>query len=130
MRHIKFLYFTTPGALILDKVLATKVETLSDMPYLVQPNGQSHAWSPYRYAVYLRWMYLTAASLDCTADELELTLFAPPQRGVQAPRAHRQVGACSGLESSHWNQPGECFGKRGGYIGYLYSRKRRQDDPR
>jgi hypothetical protein len=82
----KFLYFTNPRALILDKVLATRVTTLSKMPYLTQPNGQSYAWSPYRYAVYLHWMYQTAASLGCTADELELTLFAPPQSGLESKK--------------------------------------------
>jgi len=71
----KFLYFTIPGALILDNVLAKKVKMLTDMPYLVQHNGQSYPWSPYRYAVYLHWMRQTAASLNCTPDELELALF-------------------------------------------------------
>jgi hypothetical protein len=46
------------GPLILDNVLVTKVQTL--MPYLVQRNGDSYAWSPYRYAVYLHWMRYTA----------------------------------------------------------------------
>jgi hypothetical protein len=73
----KLLYFTTPGALILDNVLAKKVNALSAMPYLVQTNGQSYAWSPYRYAVYLHWMRQTAAQLECSPDELELTLFSP-----------------------------------------------------
>jgi hypothetical protein len=39
----------------------------------VQPNGQSHAWSPYRYAAYLHWMRQTAARLECAPEELELT---------------------------------------------------------
>jgi hypothetical protein len=72
----KFLYFTTPGALILDNVLAKKANALSKMSYLVQTNGQSYAWSPYRYAVYLHWMRPTAARLECGPDELELTLFS------------------------------------------------------
>jgi hypothetical protein len=52
------------------------------MPYLVQPNDQSYAWSPYRYAVYLHWMRQTAVRLGCEADELEVTLFAPPSGSV------------------------------------------------
>jgi hypothetical protein len=74
----KFLYFTTPGALILDNVLAKKVKALSKMPYLVETKGQSFDWSSYRYAVYLHWMSQTAERLECARDELELTLFAPP----------------------------------------------------
>jgi hypothetical protein len=77
----KFLYFTTSGALILDNVLAKKVKALSNMPYLVRPNGQSFEWSPYRYAVYLHWMRQTAERLECAPDELELTLFALPRSG-------------------------------------------------
>jgi hypothetical protein len=70
----KFPY-STPGALILDNVLARKVHRLSGMPYLVRLRGQSYEWSPYRYAVYLHWMRLTAHALDSTPDELELALF-------------------------------------------------------
>ena len=72
----KFLYFTTRGALILDNVLAKKVNGLTTMPYLVRTNGQSYAWSPYRYAVYLHWMRQAATQLECSPDELELTLFS------------------------------------------------------
>ncbi|QZH65405.1 hypothetical protein [Mycolicibacterium farcinogenes] len=71
----KFLYFTTPGALILDNVLARKVAVLSGIPHLVTRTGRSRAWSPYRYAVYLHWMHQTGLLLDCTPEELELTLF-------------------------------------------------------
>ena len=74
----KFLYFTTPGALILDNVLARKVRRLSGMPYLVRPRGQSYEWSPYRYAVYLHWMRQSAATLSSTPEELELALFTMP----------------------------------------------------
>lgn len=74
----KFLYFTTPGALILDNVLARKVAALSGMPHLVTRAGRSQAWSPYRYAVYLHWMRQTSTTLDCSAEELELTLFTAP----------------------------------------------------
>ncbi|MDH6199091.1 hypothetical protein M2272_005758 [Mycobacterium frederiksbergense] len=74
----KFLYFTTPGALILDNVLARKVAALSGMPHLVTRAGKSRAWSPYRYAVYLHWMRQAAQELGCSADELELTLFTAP----------------------------------------------------
>ncbi len=80
----KFLYFTTPGALILDNVLARKVAALSGMPHLVTRAGRSRAWSPYRYAVYLHWMRQTATMLDCSPDELELTLFTA-QGLLQSP---------------------------------------------
>jgi hypothetical protein len=75
----KFLYFTTPGALILDNVLARRVHALAGMAYLVRRGGNSYAWSPYRYAVYLHWMRQTEARLGCEPDELETTLFAPPE---------------------------------------------------
>ncbi|TXI54392.1 hypothetical protein [Mycolicibacterium mageritense] len=75
----KFLYFTTPGALILDRVLARKVHSLSGMPYLVDSKGNSLPWSPYRYSVYLHWMRQTADRIVCAADELEVTLFVPPR---------------------------------------------------
>lgn len=71
----KFLYFTTPGALILDNVLARRVRDLAGVPHLVAGRGRSVAWSPYRYAVYLKWMGQTARALDADPDELELTLF-------------------------------------------------------
>ena len=71
----KFLYFTTPGALILDNVLARRVRDLAGIPHLVVGRGRSVAWSPYRYAVYLKWMHQTAHALDAAPDELELTLF-------------------------------------------------------
>lgn len=71
----KFLYFTTPGALILDNVLARRVCDLAGIPHLVAGRGRSMAWSPYRYAVYLKWMHQTARALDAEPDELELTLF-------------------------------------------------------
>jgi hypothetical protein len=71
----KFLYFTTPGALILDNVLARKVHDLAGVPHLVASRGRSVAWSPYRYAVYLKWMEFTARALSAEPDELELTLF-------------------------------------------------------
>lgn len=75
----KFLYFTTPGALILDRVLARKVHDLCEMKHLVDSRGRSLPWSPYRYSVYLHWMRQTAAAIGCTADELELTLFYSPR---------------------------------------------------
>lgn len=76
----KFLYFTTDGALILDRVLARRVASLSGMEYFVRRDGKPFEWSPYRYSVYLHWMRQTAGklALDCTPEELELTLFAPP----------------------------------------------------
>jgi hypothetical protein len=67
--------------LILDNRLANAVHTLSEIPFLVRPNGSSYAWSPYRYAVYLHWMRLTAEQVDTQPDVLERTLFTP-QRGV------------------------------------------------
>ena len=72
----KFLYFTTPGALILDNVLARRVHDLAHVPHLVVDRGRSVAWSPYRYAVYLNWMQQTAGTLRIEPDELELTLFS------------------------------------------------------
>ena len=75
----KFVYFTTPGALILDHRLAAAVHQLTAMPYLITPRGQSYAWSPYRYAVYLHWMHRTAERLAVEPDLLELTLFDPPK---------------------------------------------------
>ncbi|MGW4948390.1 8-oxoguanine DNA glycosylase OGG fold protein [Actinoplanes sp. NPDC004185] len=75
----KFLYFTTPGALILDHRLATAVHQRTKMPYLVTTKGRSRAWSPYRYAVYLHWMHQTAHRLAVEPDLLELTLFDPPK---------------------------------------------------
>lgn len=75
----KFLYFTTPGALILDRVLARKVHSLCEMKHLVDSRGRSLPWTPYRYSVYLHWMRQTAKAIGCTADELELTLFDPPR---------------------------------------------------
>jgi hypothetical protein len=52
----KFLYFSTPGALILDNRLANAVHKLSRLPHLVTESRQSLAWTPYRYSVYLHWM--------------------------------------------------------------------------
>ena len=74
----KFLYFSTPGALILDNRLANAVYRQSAIPHLVSAKGQSLAWTPYRYAVYLHWMTLTASALDVAPELLELTLFRPP----------------------------------------------------
>jgi hypothetical protein len=55
--------------------LAKQVKALSEMQYVVENKGQSLAWSPYRYAVYLHWMRRTASMLQCAPDELELSLF-------------------------------------------------------
>jgi hypothetical protein len=74
----KFLYFSTPGALILDNRLANAVHKLSHMPHLVNANRQSLAWTPYRYSVYLHWMTLTAQAVGAGPELLELTLFQPP----------------------------------------------------
>jgi hypothetical protein len=74
----KFLYFSTPGALILDNRLANAVHKLSRMPHLVTGNRQSLAWTPYRYAVYLHWMKQTAQAAGTQPELLELTLFQPP----------------------------------------------------
>ena len=51
-----------------DNVLAKNIKQLSGMPCLVQPNGDSFQWSPYRYAVYLHWMRQTADRLQCAPD--------------------------------------------------------------
>lgn len=74
----KFLYFSTPGALILDNRLANAVSQCGDLPYLVTTDGRSLAWTPYRYAVYLHWMRQTADSLGVSPGMLEVTLFRPP----------------------------------------------------
>jgi hypothetical protein len=71
----KFLYFSTPGALILDNRLATAVHDLSQMPFLVTGNNRSIVWTPFRYAVYLHWMRQTAEVVDVDPQLLELTLF-------------------------------------------------------
>jgi hypothetical protein len=74
----KFLYFSTPGALILDNRLANAVHQRSQLPHLVTSKRQSLAWTPYRYAVYLHWMQQTAQRADTEPGLLELTLFQPP----------------------------------------------------
>ena len=74
----KFLYFSTPGALILDNRLANAVYRLSQLPNLVTEDGRSLTWTPYRYAVYLHWMTQTARTAGVAPDLLELTLFQPP----------------------------------------------------
>jgi len=74
----KFLYFSTPGALILDNRLANAVHKLSQLPHLVTGYGQSLTWTPYRYSVYLHWMTQTARTVGVAPDLLELTLFQTP----------------------------------------------------
>jgi len=74
----KFLYFSTPGALILDNRLANAVHRLSQLPNLVTGDGRSLTWTPYRYSVYLNWMAQTAWTVGVAPDLLELTLFMPP----------------------------------------------------
>jgi 8-oxoguanine DNA glycosylase-like protein len=74
----KFLYFSTPGALILDNRLANAVHKLSQLPHLVTAHQQSLAWTPYRYAIYLHWMTQTAQTVGVEPELLELTLFQPP----------------------------------------------------
>jgi hypothetical protein len=74
----KFLYFSTPGTLILDNRLANAVYELSGLPKLVTKQGRSLPWTPYRYAVYLHWMQQTADTLGTAPEMLEATLFQPP----------------------------------------------------
>lgn len=74
----KFLYFSTPGALILDNRLANVVHRLSRLPSLVTGNGLSLTWTPYRYSVYLHWMTQTARTVGVEPELLEITLFQPP----------------------------------------------------
>ena len=76
----KFLYFSTPGALILDNRLASAVHRLSQLPNLVTEDGRSLTWTPYRYAVYTHWMTQTARTVGVAPDLLELALFRPPGR--------------------------------------------------
>jgi hypothetical protein len=75
----KFLYFSTPGALILDNRLANAVSNRSGLPHFVTAKGQSLAWTPYRYAVYLHWMRQVASTLNVPPELLELTLFRPTE---------------------------------------------------
>jgi len=72
------LYFSTPGALILDNRLANALHRLNQLPNLVTEDGRSLTWTPYRYAVYMHWMTQTARTVGVTPDLLELTLFQPP----------------------------------------------------
>jgi hypothetical protein len=72
------LYFSTPGALILDNRLANAVYSRSRLLYLVTEKGRSLAWTPHRYAVYLQWMGHTARAVGVEPEILELTLFRPP----------------------------------------------------
>ncbi len=81
----KLLYFATPGALILDSVLAAAVHRLSGIAHLVTADHRSLPWSPYRYAVYLNWMNHTAQRLAVEPDVLECTLFRAPADGTGAP---------------------------------------------
>jgi hypothetical protein len=74
----KFLYFSTPGALILDARMARVVKQLSNLDHLVGSNGGIPAWTPYRYCVYLHWMEQTAQAAGVQPDMLEVTLFEPP----------------------------------------------------
>jgi len=74
----KFLYFSTPGALILDNRLASAIHRLSRLPHLLTGNGRSLAWTPYRYSVYLHWMTQTAQAVRVEPELLELALFEPP----------------------------------------------------
>jgi hypothetical protein len=74
----KFLYFSTPGTLILDKRLASAVRRLSQLPNLATEDGRPLTWTPYRYAVYMHWMTQTAQTVGVAPDLLELTLFQPP----------------------------------------------------
>jgi hypothetical protein len=66
----KFLYFSTPGALILDNRLANAVHRLSQLPNLVTEDGRSLTWTPYRYAVYLHWMTQTARAVGVAPELL------------------------------------------------------------
>jgi len=75
----KFLYFSTPGALILDNRLANAVHSLSGLPHLVTEKGHSVAWTPYRYAVYLHWMRQTADAVGVEPEILEPALFQPAE---------------------------------------------------
>ena len=72
------MYFSTPGALILDNRLANAVHEMSRLPHLINANRQSLAWTPYRYSVYLHWMMQTAGAVGVQPDLLELTLFQQP----------------------------------------------------
>ncbi len=74
----KFLYFSTPGALILDNRLANAVYSRSRLPHLVTGKGRSLAWDAVPYAVYLHWMGQTARVVGVDPELLELTMFRPP----------------------------------------------------
>jgi hypothetical protein len=90
----KFLYFSTPGALILDNRLANAAYRLSQLPHLVTGNGRSLAWTPYRYSVYLHWMTQTAQVVGTEPELLELTLFPTARRlGRRERRSRVKAGA-------------------------------------
>ncbi len=93
----KFLYFSTPGALILDNRLANAVHRLSQLPNLVTRDGQSLAWTPYRYSVYLHWMTQTARTVGVAPDLLELTLFQPPGSSTRKTAPQTDRGDIGGL---------------------------------
>ena len=85
----KFLYFTVPGALILDARLAGRVAQLTGREYGYLAKGRPVAWTPYRYAVYLHWMRQTAAAISVhtaprvvSPELLELTLFGLDPAGL------------------------------------------------
>jgi hypothetical protein len=44
----KFLYFSTPGALILDNRMASAVYQLTGLPFLITDHGHSLPWTPYK----------------------------------------------------------------------------------
>ncbi|WP_436533790.1 hypothetical protein [Actinoplanes sp. HUAS TT8] len=78
----KFLYFTVPGALILDARLAARVARLTGNESGYLKNGRPVAWTPFRYAVYLHWMRQAAIDVSrhavphtISAELIELTLF-------------------------------------------------------
>ena len=86
----KFLYFSTPGALILDNRVARAVHERSGLPHLVTGDGRSLAWTPYRYAVYLHWMQQTARAVDTTPEMLEAAPL-PAARGPLGGGGRRRL---------------------------------------
>jgi hypothetical protein len=105
------LYFSTPGALILDNRLANAVHRLSQVPNLVTGNGRSLAWTPYRYSVYLHRMTQTAGAVRAEPELLELTLFQPPgdlneEAGAETDSLHVNWTRCKYLNRRYTQECG------------------------
>ena len=66
-------------ALILDKVMASRVVELGHVPWMLY-RGSGYNWSHYRYGVYLAWMAQTAEKFTVSPELLEYALFTMKRR--------------------------------------------------